>query len=85
MRKKLTYTSTLPEDLLAMVNDYSLKYKVSKNAIVEKALRIYLFDQKKKEFAEGFKNAAGNQEQSDLSEIGMEDYWTIINRVEYKP
>lgn len=85
MQKKLTYTSTLPEDLLAMVNDYSLKYKVSKNSIVEKALRVYLFDLKKKEFAEGFKNAVGNQEQADLAESGMEDYWTIVNRLEHKP
>ena len=47
MQKKQTYTSTLPEDLLAMVNDYSVKYKVSKNSILEKALRSYLFALKK--------------------------------------
>ena len=82
MRKKLTYTSTLPEDLLIMVNDYSAKYKVSKNAILEKALRNYLFELKKNEFKEGFKKAQGDNDQLTLADSGMDDYWEIINRFE---
>ena len=44
MKKKITYTSTLPEDVLDSVNDYSEKNNISKNKVVEKALRQFFSD-----------------------------------------
>ena len=82
MQKKVTYTSTLPEDLVGMVNDFSEKYKVSKNSIIEKSVRIYLFEMKKKEFKEGFKKARRDKDINVLADSGMEDYWEIIQRFE---
>jgi ribosomal protein L10 len=80
MSKKVTYTSTLPEDLMLTVNDYSAKYKVSKNKVVEKALRQFFFELKRKEFSEGFKRAAKDPEVVELAEMGMDDYFEMLER-----
>ncbi len=82
MKKKITYTSTLPEDVLDSVNDYSEKNNISKNKVVEKALRQFFFGLKKSDFREGFKRAALDPGMNSLAEAGMEDYLDIINKNE---
>ncbi len=82
MSKKVTYTSTLPEDLMITVDDYAAKYKVSKNRVVEKALRQFFFEEKRKEFSEGFRRAAKDPEVVELAEMGMDDYFAIIEKFE---
>ena len=82
MSKKVTYTSTLPEDLILSVNEFAAKYKLSKNKVVEKALREFFFEQKRKEFSEGFKRAAKDPEIVELAEMGIEDFFEIIERYE---
>ena len=82
MKKQITYTSTLPDDLISQVNEYAAKYKVSKNKIIEKALRKFLFEAKRKEFQEGFKRLANDPEIEELAEMGMADYAELIRKYE---
>jgi len=37
-----TFTSTLPDDLLKLLNEQAAKLSIPKNKLIEKALRIYL-------------------------------------------
>jgi hypothetical protein len=82
MKKKVTYTSTLPEDVIDLVNDYSEKASISKNQVVEKALRQFFFSLKKSDFREGFRRAAGDPDLNSLSEEGMNDYLDIVKQNE---
>jgi metal-responsive CopG/Arc/MetJ family transcriptional regulator len=82
MKKQITYTSTLPDDLITLVNEYAEKYKVSKNKIIEKALRRFLFEAKRKEFQEGFKRVANDPEIVEVAEMGMGDYLELIQMYE---
>jgi hypothetical protein len=82
MKKKVTYTSTLPEDVIELVNDYSEKESISKNQVVEKALRQFFFSQKKSDFREGFRQAAGDPDLNFMAEEGMNDYLEIVKRNE---
>jgi hypothetical protein len=78
MKKKLTYTSTLPEDVLASVSDYAEKYNISKNQVVENALRQFFFNLKKNDFREGFLRVANDVDMGKMVEEGMNDYFGII-------
>ena len=82
MKKKVTYTSTLPEDVLESVNDYSEKNSISKNKVVETALRHFFFSLKKSDFREGFKRAAGDLEMKTMADAGIEDYCDLVNQNE---
>jgi len=82
MKTKVTYTSTLPEDVLDSVNEYAEKYKISKNKVVENALRQYFFNLKKDDFREGFSRVGADAEMKSMAEEGMENYFDIIRQVE---
>ena len=82
MKKKVTYTSTLPEDVIDLVNNYSEKASISKNQVVETALRQFFFNLKKNDFREGFRRAAGDPDLNPMAEKGMNDYLDIIKQTE---
>ena len=82
MKKQITYTSTLPDDLISQVKEYAEKYKVSKNKIIEKALRKFFFEVKRKEYQEGFKRIANDPEILEMAEMGMGDYMSLIEKYE---
>jgi hypothetical protein len=82
MKKQITYTSTLPGDLITQVNEYAEKYKLSKNKIIEEALRKFLFEAKRKEYEESFARISNDPEVVELAEMGMEDYAELIRKHE---
>ena len=82
MKKKVTYTSTLPDNLMSKVNEYAVKYKVSKNKIIEEALTTYFFEQKRKEYSEGFKKIANDPEMIELAEMGIGDWAELLDKHE---
>lgn len=82
MKKAKVYTNTLPEEVLEMVNDYSIKYHVPKNKVVETALRRFFFEKKREEFREGFKKMANDPEIIEMAEEGIGDYLEILERYE---
>jgi predicted transcriptional regulator len=82
MKKQVTYTSTLPDDLISQVNEYAEKYKVSKNKIIEEALKRYFFEQKRKEYEESWSKLAGDPEIEEMAEMGMDDYAELLRKYE---
>ena len=77
--KAMNYTSSLPEELIEMLDTYARKFKMPKNRIMEHALRAYFEKLKKAEYAHSFRRAAGDEEMNSMAEEGLEDYLKIIS------
>lgn len=74
----LPITSSLPQDLIQQLQVFSITTKVPKNQVIEKALRIYLEEQKRQAFVTSFQRAAKDQEMHELSEAGLAEFSTQI-------
>lgn len=74
-----TFTSSLPDDLLASLNDVAAKMSLPKNKIIEKALRIYLDQINRAEYVQSFKKAGNDPDVLDMAEEGMEDYFKQLD------
>lgn len=72
------FTSTLPEDLLKQLSDNAKKLAVPKNKIIERALRAYLDQIKKAEYAKSYKQLGDDVDIMMVAEEGMEDYYKQI-------
>lgn len=70
----ITFTSTLPEDLLDRLNEMASKLSMPKNKLIEKALRIYLDQLTRAEYIKSYKQAADDESIMHIAEEGMEDY-----------
>ncbi|MEJ7677134.1 MAG: hypothetical protein WKG06_04515 [Segetibacter sp.] len=53
-KKNITYTSTLPSVVMEEVAEYAIKKNVSKNKVIEIALRKLFEEEMKKELQETF-------------------------------
>ena len=65
-----------------MLEQYAAKLKVSKNKIIEDALKRYMSALKRAEFTRGFSRAAKDREQVLLAEEGLDDFLEIVRRYE---
>lgn len=70
-----TFTSSLPDDLLQLLSEHAGKLAVPKNALIEKALRIYLDQLTRAEYIQSYKRAAKDDEIMQIAEEGMRDYF----------
>jgi len=73
-----TFTSSLPNDVLKQLAEQASKLSISKNKIIEKALRIYLDQLNRAEYLRSYKNAAEDTDLFTIAEEGMEDYFKQI-------
>ncbi len=69
-----TFTSSLPDDLLQQLADYADKIGVAKNKIIEKALRIYLDQMNRAEYAKSYRKAGQDADIMMVAQEGMEAY-----------
>jgi len=69
-----TFTSTLPDDLLAKLSEYSKKLGMPKNKLIETALSIYLDHLKRAEYIKSFRNTQDDAEMTLLAEEGITEY-----------
>jgi hypothetical protein len=74
-----TYTSTLPDSLMALLNEKAKELAIPKNKLIEKALRIYLEQVKKAAYLKSYKQMAKDEDILTLAEEGMEDYFAQLN------
>ncbi|TDG35918.1 CopG family transcriptional regulator [Pedobacter changchengzhani] len=74
----ITFTSTLPDDLMKMLSDKAKLLKLPKNKLIEKALEIYLDQLNKAEYIKSYKNAANDEDLLMMAEEGMVDYFKQI-------
>ncbi|HEY5823884.1 MAG TPA: CopG family transcriptional regulator [Cyclobacteriaceae bacterium] len=74
-----TFTSSLPDDLLRSLAEKAEKLSMSKNKLIENALRLYLEHLDKAEYIKSYQQAANDKDLLLLAEEGMEDY---LNQLE---
>lgn len=74
-----TFTSTLPDNLLQLLNKKAKELAIPKNKIIEKALSIYLEHLNKAAYIKSFKEMAEDTDTLSIAEEGMEDYLTQLN------
>ncbi|RLD59669.1 MAG: CopG family transcriptional regulator [Bacteroidetes bacterium] len=79
MRSQNTYTSTLPKELFSTLNEYSQKFSLPKNRIIENALNSYFGKIKQAEYIKSFEKANSDIEMKSMAEEGLEDYLNIID------
>ncbi|MHA6281258.1 ribbon-helix-helix domain-containing protein [Salinimicrobium sp. CAU 1759] len=77
-----TFTSSLPQDLLDKLNSEAKKRGVAKNRLIEKALRIYLDQLNRAEYARSYSKAGKDQEIMAIAEEGMEAYLQDLKNLE---
>ena len=77
-----TYTSSLPDSLLELLNQKAMELSLPKNKLIERALIIYLDQLKRAEYVRSFKRLAEDVDVLNIAKEGMEDYLTDINNFE---
>jgi hypothetical protein len=80
--KKITYTSTLPETIMQGVVEYAKKKKISKNKVIEIAVRKLLEEEIKNELRRTFTLAANDKEVIEMAEWGLGDYLEQLKEME---
>ena len=71
-----TFTSTLPDDLLEMLNLKAKELHLPKNKLIEKALRIYLDQLNRSAYIKSYKQLAQDEDILKIAEEGMVEYMT---------
>ncbi len=74
-----TFTSSLPDDLLLLLNEKAQELSLPKNKIIEKALRIYLEQLNKAAYKKSFKRLSADTDTLLIAEEGLADYYKQIN------
>lgn len=74
-----TFTSSLPDDLLLLLNEKAQELSLPKNKIIEKALRIYLEQLNKAAYKKSFKRLSDDTDTLLIAEEGLADYYKQIN------
>jgi predicted transcriptional regulator len=69
-----TFTSTLPDNLLAKLNEMAKNLALPKNKIIERALQIYLDQLTRAEYVKSYKQAGSDVSILEIAEEGMADY-----------
>lgn len=73
-----TFTSSLPDDILKQLAEAAKDLKVPKNKIIEKALRLYLLEIEKAQYAKSFRRASKDEDMLLIAEEGMADYFRML-------
>ena len=69
-----TFTSSLPDDLLKSLGEKAKELSMPKNKIMERAIRIYLDQLNRAEYAKSYKSMGDDDDIMGIAEEGMEDY-----------
>lgn len=78
---KITYSSTLPENLMAELEHYAQKLQLPKNQLIERSVQNYLKQIKRMEYIQSFKRASQENEQLELAEMGLEDFLKSVEQL----
>ncbi len=80
--KNVTYTSTLPNTVMEEVVEYAKMKNVSKNKIIEMALKKFFEEEIKHELQNTFKLASKDEELMQMAEEGLGDYLNQLKELE---
>jgi hypothetical protein len=69
-----TFTGTLPDNLLKLLDDKSKQLATPQSKLIERAILLYLDHLNRAEFVKSYKEMAHDTDLLEMAEIGMEDY-----------
>jgi predicted transcriptional regulator len=69
-----TFTTSLPDELLAKLAEQAKKLGMPKNKLIEQALNLYLEHLKRSAYVKSYKTAAEDENILLMAEEGMADY-----------
>lgn len=81
-RKTVTYTSTLPNMVMEEVVECAKKKKISKNKVIEIALKKLLDEEIRNDLKRTFMLAANDKEMIEMAEWGLGDYLQQLKEME---
>jgi hypothetical protein len=77
-----TFTSSLPDSLLHLLDEKSRELAIPKNKIIEKALSIYLEQLNRAAYIKSYKQMSEDANTLLMAEEGMADYMNQITESE---
>jgi hypothetical protein len=75
-----TFTSSLPQSLLQLLEKKAKELNMPKNKLIEKALTIYLDQLNKSAYAQSFQRMSNDKDLLAIAEEGMEDYLSQLEK-----
>ena len=75
---KNIFTSSINDSLMRKLKEYSEKYKMPKNKIIENALNNYFDAIKKAEYEKSFRKEKDIPENLEIAEAGLDDFLKMI-------
>ena len=69
-----TFTTSLPDELLAKLAEQAEKLAMPKNKLIEQALNLYLEHLKRSAYVKSYKSAEQDEDILLMAEEGMADY-----------
>ena len=73
--KHVTFTNNISSDLMRWMEKYSTNQKITRRAVLEKALTEFRKSVRRKEYAESFKKASLDADMKNMAEDGLGDYF----------
>lgn len=77
-----TFTSSLPDNLLRLLDKKAKELSLPKNKLIERALTIYLDQLNKAEYAKSYQRMAEDKDIISMAEEGMEDYLSQLEETD---
>ena len=75
-----TFTSSLPDSLLALLEKKARELSLPKNKLLERALHLYLDHLNRAEYVRSYKAMSEDTDLLSLAEEGMQDYLNQLER-----
>jgi hypothetical protein len=69
-----TFTSSLPDNLLQMLEKKAKELSLPKNKLLERALQLYLEHLNRAEYIKSYKQMSDDRDLAVIAEEGMTDY-----------
>jgi hypothetical protein len=73
-----TFTSTLPDQLLQLLDKKARELSLPKNKLIERALLLYLEHLNRAAYVKSYKQMAKDEDLIKIAEEGMADYFRQI-------
>ena len=78
--KMATFTSSLPDSLLSLLEKKAKELALPKNKLIERALSLYLDQLNKAAYLKSYKQMAQDADLLSIAEEGMSDYFSQLSK-----
>ena len=80
--KPITFTNNMSPDLMGWMEKYSVRHKLTRRAVLEKALTEFRKSVRRGEYVNSFKKASLDSDVRNMAEDGLGDYFTQMGSLE---